>query len=119
MRRWFWLIALGITTPFAGAVIDARAADLPIPGAQEPTAKAPTFVQSQANLGEWYFEFGSDKEFWSNPNIHVSQPALGNNFTIYNVVGHDAPAGAGEAPQFNLRFGRFLDENWGVELNID
>lgn len=119
MRRWFLLISLGIIAAFSGAAIGARAADLPVPGAQEPIAKAPAFVPSPANLGEWYFEFGSDKEFWSNPNIHVSQPALGNNFTIYNVVGHDAPAGAGEAPQFNIRFGRFLNENWGVELSLD
>jgi hypothetical protein len=69
--------------------------------------------------GEWYFSFGSNKEFWSNTDIHVSQPSLGNNFTIYDVSGHDAPLGAGEAPQFNVRIGRFFNENFGVELSLD
>jgi hypothetical protein len=123
-RRCSTLAAL--LAVLAGAATQAQAADLPVPQAQLPLAKAPVFVPDPGRPwwrlftdGEWYFEFGSNKEFWSNPDIHVSQPAQGNNFTIYNVQGHDAPAGAGEAPQFNIRIGRFINQNWGVELNID
>jgi hypothetical protein len=119
-----WSILAGVIAVLADAPIAARAADLPMPPAPVPPAKVPAFVPDKPwwrffTDGEWYFEFGSGKEFWSNTDIHVSQPALGNNFTIYNVSGHDAPSGTGDAPQFNIRVGRFFNENWGVELNID
>jgi len=125
MPQRVWSVVAGLLALLAGAAIErARAADLPAPAAQVPPAKAPAFVPDRPwwrffTDGEWYFEFGSDKEWWTNPNIHVSQPALGNNFTIYNVTGHDAPTGSGEAPQFNIRVGRFITENWGVELSLD
>jgi hypothetical protein len=124
MRLRRWSILAGIAAVLAGGAIGAQAADLPMPQAVMPPAKAPAFVPDRPwwrffTDGEWYFEFGSDKEFWSNTDVHISQPALGNNFTIHNVAGHDAPAGAGEAPQFNFRIGRFFNENWGVELNFD
>ena len=130
MRHRRWSMWAGVATVLVGAAIQAQAADLAADLAtpQPPLlpAEAPTLVPDPGKPwwrfftdGEWYFEFGSNKEFWSNPNIHVSQPALGNNFTIYNVQGHDDPAGAGEAPQYNIRVGRFFNENWGVELNID
>jgi hypothetical protein len=86
----------------AGAPGAVQAADLPMPQTPLPPATAPAFVPDPGRHwwrffsdGEWYFEFGSDKEFWSNPDIHVSQPALGNNFTIYDVKGHDSPTGTG------------------------
>jgi hypothetical protein len=122
MRHRRWLISLSVI----GVPIAAEAADLAVPSPQEAPATVAAFSPDPANAwwqffsnGEWYFEFGSDKEFWSNTDIHVSQPALGNSFTIYDVAGHDAPGGAGEAPQFNIRVGRFFGENWGIELNID
>ncbi len=127
MRRWsMWA---GVAIVLAGARCTAAGPGRGPPDSPQtplPPAQAPAFVPDPGKPwwrfftdGEWYFEFGSDKEFWSNPDIHVSQPALGNNFTIYDVKGHDAPAGAGEAPQYNIRVGRFFNENWGVELNID
>ena len=130
MRHRRWSMWAGVAIVLAGAAMQAQAADLAAelatPQAPLPPAKAPAFVPDPGKPwwrfftdGEWYFEFGSNKEFWSNPDIQVSQPALGNNFTIYDVKGHDSPAGAGEAPQYNIRVGRFFNENWGVELNID
>jgi hypothetical protein len=38
---------------------------------------------------EWYFSWGYNKEFWANSDIHVSQPGLGNDFTIHNVQAQD------------------------------
>ena len=127
-RHPLWLIQAGLLVALAaGAARQARAADLPLPQAQAPPPTAPaTYAPDSGNLfwrffrdGEWYFAFGSDKEFWSNTDIHVSQPSLGNSFTLHGVQGHDAPAGAGEAPQFNIRLGRFITQNFGVELSID
>lgn len=74
--------------------------------------------------GEWYFSYGTNKEYFAPSDIHVSQPALNNNFTVHDVQGHDE-AGLGfftEGPfgvQYNIRIGRFINKNWAIELNFD
>jgi hypothetical protein len=77
--------------------------------------------------GEWYFSWGYSTETWSPSDIHVSQPALGNDFTIHNVTGHDEP-NLGNiistqifVPQYNIRIGRFVDADrtLAVELSLD
>jgi len=76
--------------------------------------------------GEWYFSWGYNKEFWANTDIHVSQPSLGNNFTLYNVQGQDDLQQLGDifntdlfGPQYNIRIGRFFNNSFGMELNFD
>jgi hypothetical protein len=76
--------------------------------------------------GEWYFSWGYNREFWAPTDIHVSQPSLGNNFTIYDVRGHDQAGGesglfTGDAfgAQYNIRVGRFITDNFGVEFSLD
>jgi len=75
---------------------------------------------------EWYFSWGYNKEFWSNSDIHVSQPGLGNDFTIHYVQGQDELQRASDifntdlfGPQYNIRIGRFITDTFGVELNFD
>jgi hypothetical protein len=73
--------------------------------------------------GEWYFTWGYDKEFWAPSDVHVSQGALGNNFTIYGVHGQDDPGLNTDpfGPQYNIRVGRFINDERtiAVELNFD
>jgi hypothetical protein len=78
--------------------------------------------------GEWYFSWGYNTETWAPTDIHVSQPALGNDFTIHNVKGHDEPGWTSGifnkglfAPQNNIRIGRFIDEKRtvAIELSLD
>jgi hypothetical protein len=78
--------------------------------------------------GEWYFSWGYNKETWAPSDIHVSQPSLGNDFTIHNVKGHDEPGWDTGifnkglfAPQTNIRIGRFVDDDRtiAVELSLD
>ena len=75
---------------------------------------------------EWYFSWGYNKEFWANSDIHVSQPALGNDFTIHNVQAQDDLQQLGDifttdlfGPQYNFRIGRFITDSFGVEFNFD
>jgi hypothetical protein len=76
---------------------------------------------------EWYFSWGYNKEYWSPTDIHVSQPALGNSFTIHDVRGTDEFSlgeifsGFPFGPQYNIRIGRFIDDarTFGVELSVD
>jgi hypothetical protein len=108
----------------------AVAAAGPSVHAQSPQVNTPQSfgdrVWSFFRDGEWYVEYGINKEYWSRSDIHVSQPGLGNNFTLYNVQGHDEQCCESEAftgnlfgPQYNIRVGRFITDNIGVEFSLD
>ncbi len=76
----------------------------------------------------WYFSWGYNTEIWMPSNIQISQNALGNNFTVWNVVGHDEPGWTSNlfnqpitVPQFSVRIGCFFnaDHTKGLEINLD
>jgi hypothetical protein len=75
--------------------------------------------------GEWYMSFGLSKQFYAPTDIHVSQPSLGNDFTIHHVAGHDEPhwgdifRGDLLAPQYNIRIGRFINDKVAIEFSLD
>lgn len=80
------------------------------------------------NSTEWYFSWGYSRDYWSPTDIHISQPSLGNDFTIHQVKAIDlAQWDSGifnkgiTTPQWNLRLGRFIDSDktYAIELNID
>jgi len=76
----------------------------------------------------WYFSWGYNTEIWMPSIIKISQNALGNNFTISDVVAHDEPGWTTGIfnkpltdPQFNVRIGCFFNAGHtkGLELNFD
>lgn len=76
----------------------------------------------------WYVSWGYNLDFWSNSDIHVSQPGLNNQFTAYDVRAGDDPEWTSGifnknlfSGQYNIRIGHFLNqaETWAVELNFD
>ena len=78
--------------------------------------------------GEFYFSWGYNTEWYSNSNVHVSQPSLGNEYTFENIKGHDHRGWdepffqeALTIPQYNYRIGYFIDKskNIAFELNFD
>lgn len=80
------------------------------------------------NSRSWYVSWGYNKDYWTNSNIHISQPGLGNDFTVNNVRAGDYPGwNTGifnkdlMSPQYNIRIGHYLNANhtWGVELSFD
>lgn len=94
--------------------------------ASSPSVSSP--VAGFFSGGEWYFSWGYSTETWAPTDIHVTQPSLGNNFTIHNVKGHDEPGWDTGlfnkglfAPQTNIRIGRFIDEDrtLAIELSLD
>jgi hypothetical protein len=96
-----------------------------LPPKPAPTDDASAFWRFFRD-GEWYASWGYNREFWAPTDIHVSQPGLGNSFTIYDVRGHDEPGGesglfTGDAfgAQYNIRVGRFITDNFGVEFSLD
>jgi hypothetical protein len=78
--------------------------------------------------GEFYFSWGYNTEWYTSSNLKVSQPELGNNYTIHGVVAHDHRGWdeglfhkAISIPQYNYRLGYFFNDkrNLGVEINFD
>jgi hypothetical protein len=120
---------------FVSSPVTSLAEDLPnnlFDPASAPSAASAPSVSSPVTRffteGEWYFSWGYSTETWSPADIHVSQPSLGNDFTIHNVRGHDEPGWTSGifnkglfAPQNNIRIGRFIDEDrtLAIELSLD
>jgi hypothetical protein len=77
---------------------------------------------------EIYFSWGYNKEWYTNSNVYVKQPAPGSAYTLHNVKSHDHP-GWDEGlfstpisiPQYNYRLGYIFDRKKGLgfEINFD
>jgi hypothetical protein len=92
------------------------------PQKQEPQKKKKKFIK------EVYISWGYNKEWYTHSSLHVSQPSLGNDYTMEHVKAHDHPGWneglfteALSIPQYNYRLGFLLDEErgWGFEVNFD
>lgn len=65
------------------------------------------------------------KQYYAPTDIHVSQPSLGNDFTIHDVHGHDEAdwsalfKGDLLGPQYNIRIGRFINDKLAVEFSLE
>src|SRR6201985_3535432 len=98
-------------------------------GSEIITSSSTTKQGKKVRKHELYFSWGYNKEWYTNSNVSVSQPALGNSFTFTNVKGVDHPGWENEQfftkalsiPQYNYRLGYFIDRDkgWGVEINFD
>ena len=85
-----------------------------------------------SDRANWYFSWGYSRQQYAPSDIHVSQPTLGNDFTLRQVAGSDFPANFQETvdsitsleftnPQENIRIGRYLDANktFAIEFSLD
>jgi len=75
-----------------------------------------------------YGSWGYNTEWYTHPNIKISQSGLGNEYTLNHVTAHDHRGWDHHLlsqpitiPQFNCRIGYIFNEEkgWGVELNYD
>ncbi len=89
---------------------------------QTPPKKKKKFIK------EVYASWGYNAEWYTHSSLHVSQSALGNNYTMVGVKAHDHLgwneglfSEALSIPQYNYRLGFLLDEErgWGFEINFD
>lgn len=77
---------------------------------------------------EIWFSWGYNKEWYTHSDVHVSQPALNNNYTLVGIHSHDHP-GWDEGlftspisiPQYNYRLGFIFNRKKGLgfEINFD
>ena len=89
--------------------------------AQSPTPK-PTATPGR----EYFISWGYNGDSYTKSDLHIRQPALGNDFTYVNVQIRDSKgwtdglfAHALTVPQYNFRFGMFFNEKWGFEVALD
>jgi hypothetical protein len=103
----------------------------PIESLEPPQPSNPSSVKGEEPgfwEGEWYFSWGYSKEYWQPSDIHISQPALGNDFTIHDVRAEDYPQWNSGVfnkqltdPEYSVRVGHFFDKyrTLALELNYD
>ena len=81
------------------------------------TAKVDRALSGEPN---WYFSWGYSRQQYAPSDIRVSQPGLGNDFTVRQAAGSDFPATVQETvtairnfdltlPQENVRVGKFMN----------
>ena len=90
-----------------------------------------TIAQSKAHKErkkEFYFSWGYNKEWYTQSTLKIKQSSLGNDYQFVSIKAHDHPGWdeglfnrAFTIPQYNYRFGFFLNKKKGiaVEINFD
>jgi hypothetical protein len=82
--------------------------------------------------GNWYFSWGYSRQQYAPSNIHVSQPSLGNDFTVNQAAASDFPSSVSDTfsslvkldltnPQENVRVGKFMnpEKTFALEFSLD
>jgi hypothetical protein len=93
------------------------------------TAKVDRALSGEPN---WYFSWGYSRQQYAPSDIRVSQPGLGNDFTVRQAAGSDFPATVQETvtairnfdltlPQENVRVGKFMnpEKTFAIEFSLD
>lgn len=91
-----------------------------------------SFAKSLNTEGNWYFSWGYGRQQYAPSDIHISQPALGNDFTLRQATASDFPASVQDTlssitqfeftnPQENVRIGRFMnpEKTFAIEFSLD
>ena len=127
------LLTLGACqASLAQSVLMAQAAPPAADTAPAANAVSSQFDKAVNKDENWYFSWGYSRQQYAPSDIHVSQPELGNDFTVRKARASDFPSSVPDTfksllsldftdPQENIRIGKFLNDEktFAVELNID
>src|SRR5262245_31611468 len=98
-------------------------AQTPAPPTPSPAASSTT---AERPGREFFVSWGYNGDSYSKSDLHISQPSLGNDFTFVGVRARDSKGWTDglfshslTVPQYNIRFGLFLNEKWGLEVAMD
>jgi len=96
---------------------------------QDTNAANPPAIAKEKN---WYFSWGYSRQWYEASDIHVTQPGLGNNFTVHQVQASDLattiPEGIDSTlnlnlfnPQENIRVGKYMnsEKTFAIEFSLD
>jgi hypothetical protein len=82
-------------------------------------------TNSKAGKREFFVSWGYNGNQFTKSDLHIRQPALGNDLTLIGVQARDSKTWTELfshslfVPQYNLRLGVFFNERWGLELALD
>ncbi len=115
---------------FAQGVSDAPSASAG--STASPSATKASFDRAINDPGNWYFSWGYSRQQYAPSDIHVSQPELGNDFTVHQAAAHDFPSSVPDTlnsllnldftnPQENMRIGKFMnpEKTFAIEFSLD
>ncbi len=96
------------------------------------TSTQGAFERASKDEGNWYFSWGYSRQQYAPSDIHVSQPELGNDFTVHKATATDFPATLQQTidatlsldftlPQENIRVGKFMnaEKTFAIEFSLD
>jgi len=128
------LAALLVMAPFT-PVLAQSGADGSSAGSQSsPSSGAaqPNFDKALKSENNWYFSWGYSRQEYAPSDIHVSQPNLGNDFTVHQATAGDFAASVDQTvqsiigfdfttPQENVRIGKFMnpEKTFAIEFSLD
>ncbi len=97
---------------------------LSVPRSWQPRPRSRPHTPRNAGH-EIFVSWGYNGDSYTKSDIHINQPSIGNDFTLGGVQARDSrPWGNifGHSlfvPQYNVRFGVFFNERWGLEVALD
>ena len=119
-----------IAPSFAQSSLDTSAPS-PI-NATAQTDSPSIFAKALDKKSTWYFSWGYSRQQYLPSDIHVSQPGLGNDFTVHQAAAGDYPTSFEDTlndiidfnltnPQENIRIGKFMnpEKTFAWEFSLD
>lgn len=123
--------ALVALAPCSAALAQATP-DAPTPSATTESSTKAVFDKALGNDNTWYFSWGYSRQQYAPSDIHVSQPSLGNDFTVHQAAASDFPSSLSDTlsslvnldftnPQENMRIGKFMnpEKTFAIEFSLD
>lgn len=95
------------------------------PIVRQGPGQAPPETAAAAPDREYFVSWGYNGDRFAKSDLHISQPSLGNDFTLVGVRARDSKAWTDLfnhslfVPQYNFRAGVFFNEKWGLEVALD
>jgi len=92
---------------------------------RQAAAPAPATKKASRPRREFFVSWGYNGDRYTKSGLHISQPSLGNDFTLADVQARDSKAWTELfshslfVPQYNLRGGVFFNDKWGLEVALD
>ena len=96
--------------------------------AEKKDNATPVKEKKRHKAGSIYFSWGYNEEAYTKSTVHIKQDALGNDFDMIHVTGHDHQGWNDGVtnkpltiPQYNYRLGYYFNEkqDLAIELNFD
>lgn len=92
---------------------------------RQAASPAQSGARASRSAREFFVSWGYNGDSYTRSDLHISQPSLGNDFTLVGVRARDSKGWTSLfshslfVPQYNIRVGYFFNERWGLELALD